>query len=88
MFVELVDIILGVEVWLCFIINQSECFEVCLFIVEVLELFSLFLQGMVGSCLLIVVVYGEGFVNFKYCGNLVQVIVVMCFVDNYGVVIE
>lgn len=80
--------ILGVEVWFKFICNKFEQFEVCFVMVEVVDLLFIFMQGMVGIQVLIVIVYGEGFVDFLQIGDIDKVFIVMCYVDYCGVVIE
>ncbi len=52
--------------------------------VEVLDSPSIFLQGMAGSRLPIVVSHGEGFANFAARGNADQVVQAMRYVDNHG----
>ncbi len=84
MFAELADIIPGAQDWPRFTTNQSERFEARLSMVEVLESPSLFLQGMAGSRLPIVVSHGEGFANFSYRGQADKAIAAMRFVDNRG----
>jgi len=88
MFAELADIIPGAQDWPRFTTNQSERFEARLSMVEVLESPSLFLQGMAGSRLPIVVSHGEGFANFKYRGNADKAIAAMRFTDNAGAATE
>ncbi len=84
MFAELADIIPGAQDWPRFTTNQSERFEARLSMVEVLESPSLFLAGMAGSRLPIVVSHGEGFANFKARGKADKAIAAMRFVDNTG----
>ena len=84
MFAELADIIPGAQDWPRFTTNQSERFEARLSLVEVLESPSLFLQGMAGSRLPIVVSHGEGSANFAARGNADQVVQAMRYVDNHG----
>ena len=84
MFAELADIIPGGEAWPRFTTNQSERFEARLSMVEVLDSPSLFLAGMAGSRLPIVVSHGEGFANFSQRGNAAQAVAAMRFVDNHG----
>ena len=84
MFAELADIIPGAEAWPRFTTNQSERFEARLSMVEVLDSPSLFLTGMAGSRLPIVVSHGEGFANFGQRGNAAQAAAAMRFVDNHG----
>ena len=84
MFAELADIIPGAEDWPRFTTNQSHRFEARLSMVEVLDSPSLFLQGMAGSRLPIVVSHGEGYANFERRGNAGRAVAAMRFVDNHG----
>ena len=84
MFAELADIIPGAQAWPRFTQNQSHRFEARLSMVEVLDSPSIFLQGMAGSRLPIVVSHGEGFANFAARGNADQVVQAMRYVDNHG----
>ncbi|HQQ68751.1 MAG TPA: phosphoribosylformylglycinamidine synthase [Alicycliphilus sp.] len=84
MFAELADIIPGAQDWPRFTTNQSHRFESRLSMVEVLDSPSLFLQGMAGSRLPIVVSHGEGYANFERRGNAAKVVPAMRFVDNHG----
>lgn len=92
MMFNLYELIFGIEFWLYFVCNCFEQFEVWVVMVQVQELLLIFLQGMVGLCLLIVIVYGEGYVEFELEEVLFEVdffgCVLLCFVDNYGKVIE
>ena len=84
MFAELADIIPGAQAWPRFTTNQSHRFEARLSMVEVLASPSLFLQGMAGSRLPIVVSHGEGYANFERRGNADKVVPAMRFVNNHG----
>ncbi|WP_404299685.1 phosphoribosylformylglycinamidine synthase [Alicycliphilus denitrificans] len=84
MFAELADIIPGAQDWPRFTTNQSHRFEARLSMVEVLDSPSLFLQGMAGSRLPIVVSHGEGYANFARRGNADKAVAAMRFVDNHG----
>ncbi|MDE2415514.1 MAG: phosphoribosylformylglycinamidine synthase [Comamonadaceae bacterium] len=84
MFAELADIIPGAQDWPRFTTNQSHRFEARLSMVEVLDSPSLFLAGMAGSRLPIVVSHGEGYANFARRGNAGRVVPAMRFVDNHG----
>ncbi len=88
MFAELALIIPGADAWPRFTTNRSERFEARLSQVEVLESPSLFLSGMAGSRLPIVVSHGEGFANFEKQqggrGDPAKAIAAMRFVDNHG----
>ncbi|MES0371159.1 MAG: phosphoribosylformylglycinamidine synthase [Mariprofundaceae bacterium] len=59
------EIIPGAEAWPKFVRNRSEQFEARLLMVEVLESPSLFLTGMEGSRLPLVVSHGEGRASFE-----------------------
>ncbi|MES2399790.1 MAG: phosphoribosylformylglycinamidine synthase [Pseudomonadota bacterium] len=88
MFAELALIIPGADAWPRFTTNRSERFEARLSQVEVLDSPSLFLHGMAGSRLPIVVSHGEGFANFEKQqggrGDPATAIAAMRFVDNHG----
>ncbi|WP_370521732.1 phosphoribosylformylglycinamidine synthase [Acidovorax sp. HDW3] len=84
MFAELADIIPGAAAWPRFTQNQSHRFEARLAMVEVLESPSIFLQGMAGSRLPIVVSHGEGYANFAHRGDAATVLAAMRYVDNHG----
>ncbi|GAB1386738.1 phosphoribosylformylglycinamidine synthase [Melaminivora sp.] len=84
MFAELADIIPGAAAWPRFTQNQSHRFEARLSMVEVLESPSVFLQGMEGSRLPIVVSHGEGYANFAHRGDAAAVLAAMRYVDNHG----
>ncbi len=84
MFAELADIIPGAAAWPRFTQNQSHRFEARLSMVEVLDSPSIFLQGMAGSRLPIVVSHGEGYANFAHRGDAAAVLAAMRYVDNHG----
>ncbi|THU02012.1 phosphoribosylformylglycinamidine synthase [Lampropedia puyangensis] len=84
MFAELASIIPGAQAWPRFTTNRSERFEARLSQVEILESPSLFLQGMAGSRLPVVVAHGEGYANFSRQGNPQEVIAAMRYVDHAG----
>ena len=84
MFAELSQIIPGAEHWPRFTTNQSERFEARLSMVEVMSTPSLFLQGMQGAMLPIVVSHGEGYANFKLQGNEKLVQGALRYVDGQG----
>ncbi|MBS0292981.1 MAG: phosphoribosylformylglycinamidine synthase [Proteobacteria bacterium] len=88
MFAELADIIPGAEAWPRFTTNQSHRFEARLSMVEVLDSPSIFLQGMAGSRLPIVVSHGEGYANFARRGSAERVVPAMRYVDNHGLATE
>ncbi len=62
---QLKDLIPGASRWPRFLRNRSEQFEARLSLVEVVESPSLFLRGMAGSRLPIVVSHGEGRASFE-----------------------
>ncbi len=80
MMAQLRDLIPGASRWPSFERNQSEQFEARLVMVEVLASPSLFLQGMAGSRLPVVVSHGEGRVQYEVEGSSVA----LRYVDNYG----
>ncbi|RMW99650.1 phosphoribosylformylglycinamidine synthase [Allofranklinella schreckenbergeri] len=84
MFAELASIIPGAGAWPRFTTNRSERFEARLSQVEVLDSPSLFLQGMAGSRLPVVVAHGEGFANFSRQGDASAAIAAMRYVDHLG----
>lgn len=82
------ELIPGSEGWPHFVRNQSEQFEARLSMVEVMKSPSLFLQGMEGSRLPIVVSHGEGRAEFvdgmEPQAALRNKMVAMRYVDHYG----
>ncbi len=60
---NLYELIPGTANWPRFVRNQSEQFEARVAMVEILESESLFMDGMVGSMMPVVVAHGEGFVE-------------------------
>jgi phosphoribosylformylglycinamidine synthase len=84
MFAELADIIPGAAAWPRFTTNKSERFEARLSQVEVLDSPSIFLQGLAGARLPIVVSHGEGYANFARRGNAAEAVPAMRFVDPSG----
>ncbi len=82
------ELIPGSEHWPTFQRNLSEQFEARLVMVEVLKSSSLFLQGMEGSKLPIVVAHGEGRAEFgdgvEPTRLLRENLVSLRYVDNYG----
>ena len=81
---NLKSIIPGAEHWPHFGRNESEQFEARLVMVEVLESPSLFLQGMTGSKMPIVVSHGEGRAEFASAAAQKNVITALRFVDHKG----
>lgn len=88
MFAELAAIIPGAQAWPRFTTNQSERFEARLSQVEVLDSPSVFLQGMAGSILPIVVSHGEGYAHFGLQGDANRVRAAMRYVDGHGLPTE
>jgi phosphoribosylformylglycinamidine synthase len=87
MMAQLRDLIPGAEHWPTFARNQSEQFEARLVMVEVVESPSLFLQGMTGARLPIVVSHGEGRASGgTHLGE--KGLVVLRYIDNYGKMTE
>lgn len=82
------SLIPGAENWPHFVRNASEQFEARVVMVQVPENPSLFLSGMNGSHLPVVVAHGEGRAEFRESGHVDQVIVnkqvALCFEDNAG----
>jgi len=82
------ELIPGAELWPHFVRNKSEQFEARVTMVQVPENPSLFLSGMAGSHLPVVVAHGEGRAEFRERGHLDQLImsrqVALCFEDNSG----
>jgi len=91
MMAQLRDLIPGAASWGTFTRNLSEQFEARLVMVEIPSSPSLFLQGMVGSRLPIVVAHGEGRAYFDRCSPQ-QVseahLVALRYVSHYGQVTE
>ncbi|XZG71147.1 phosphoribosylformylglycinamidine synthase [Chitinibacteraceae bacterium HSL-7] len=84
MMANLAGIIPGAEHWPKFTRNQSEQFEARLVMAEIPESPSLFLSGMAGSKLPVVVSHGEGFANFGQQGSLKEALVALRYVDSHG----
>ena len=81
---QLKDIIPGATHWPRFLRNHSEQFEARLSLLEVVESPSIFLQGMAGSRLPVVVSHGEGRASFDQAGDLAAARVALRFVDGHG----
>ncbi len=81
---SLKDIIPGAEHWPQFLRNRSEQFEARLLQVEVPESASLFLQGMAGSRLPLVVAHGEGRASFDSQDQQAAAHVSLRYVDAQG----
>lgn len=88
MFSALREIIPGTEHWPRFVRNISEQFEARLVAVEIPENPSLFLQGMAGSQLPIVVAHGEGRAEFGQAQDQARLQadkqIAMRYIDNYA----
>ncbi len=81
---NLAEIIPGADHWPRFARNRSEQFEARFVMVEVPRSPSLFLDGMAGSRLPIVVSHGEGRADFSAHGRQQDAIVALRYVDNHG----
>lgn len=81
---NLAEIIPGAEAWPRFHRNQSEQFEARVAMVEVLDSPSIFLQGMAGSRMPIVVSHGEGRAVFQGVDDRDNALVAVRFVNNAG----
>ncbi|MCB5363205.1 phosphoribosylformylglycinamidine synthase [Pusillimonas sp. CC-YST705] len=84
MMAALADLIPGAGHWPRFVRNTSEKYEARLTLVEVPESPSLFLQGMAGTQVPIVVAHGEGRADFAPQGDASQVLGALYYVDNHG----
>ncbi len=84
----LAEIIPGAEHWPTFVRNRSEQYEARLVMVEIPDSPSLFLRGMAGSRLPIVVSHGEGRASFGDAAALDAVPVALRYVDNLGLIAE
>jgi len=82
------EIIPGAEHWPRFVRNSSEQYEARVCMVQIPQSPSLFLNGMVGSFLPIVVAHGEGRAEFRSPADWERVtaasLVALRFVDNRG----
>ncbi|TAM46625.1 MAG: phosphoribosylformylglycinamidine synthase [Gammaproteobacteria bacterium] len=85
---NLYEIIPGAERWPRFVRNLSEQFEARVVRVQVPQNPSIFLSGMQGSMLPIVIAHGEGRAEFRDPTHMQQLIldkqIALCFVDNRG----
>ncbi len=86
------ELIPGSDAWPHFVRNASEQFEARTCMVEIPENPSLFLRGMAGSRMPIVVAHGEGRAEFSLAAEVERAIrgrlVAMRFVDNRGAATE
>ncbi len=78
------ELIPGAGDWPRFVRNRSEQFESRLVMVEVPDSPSLFLNGMAGSRLPVVVAHGEGRAEFSDDGQRQRAVVAMRYVDHHG----
>jgi len=81
---NLAEIIPGAQAWPRFVRNKSEQFEARFALVEVLESPSIFLQGMAGSRMPIVVSHGEGRAVFLSAAEQEKALLALRFVANNG----
>ena len=81
---HLAQIIPGAQHWPRFARNRSEQFEARFVMVDVPDNPSLFLDGMAGSRLPIVVSHGEGRADFSAQGREAGALVALRYVDNRG----
>ncbi len=92
MMAQLRDMIPGAAMWPQFVRNHSEQFEARLVMVEVPESPSLFMRGMAGSRLPVVVSHGEGRAAFMDADSSQRLVgshlVALRYVDNAGRVTE
>ena len=91
MMAQLRELIPGAQHWPNFVTNNSEQFEARLSLVRIEQSPSLFLTGMAGSLLPVVVSHGEGRAGFdadQAQQSLAAGQVAMSYVDNYGQVTE
>jgi phosphoribosylformylglycinamidine synthase len=84
MMAHLAPIIPGAENWPRFHRNRSEQFEARFLMVEVLETPSIFLSGMAGSRLPIVVSHGEGQAVFQNEAAQNAALTALRYIDNRG----
>ena len=79
---QLSGLIPGASAWPRFTRNDSEQFEARLSLVEVMQSPSIFLQGMQGSIMPIVVAHGEGKAEFSSDESQKNALVSLRYVDN------
>ena len=89
---NLSELIPGSEGWPHFVRNLSEQFEARYVRVQIPENPSIFLNGMAGSMLPVVVAHGEGRAEFRDNEALEHLIInkkiALCYVDNHGALAE
>lgn len=88
MFSHIKEIIPGAEGWPAFGRNLSEQFEARLLMVEVIDSPSIFLMGMQGSQLPIVVAHGEGRVEQSKLADNIITPITMRYINNSAEVTE
>jgi phosphoribosylformylglycinamidine synthase len=88
MLATLRDLIPGAQRWPSFERNTCEQYEARLVTLEVLESPSIFLRGMAGSRIPVVVAHGEGRAVFAESADVKRVVPCLRFVDNDGRVTE
>jgi phosphoribosylformylglycinamidine synthase len=81
---QLKDIVPGATHWPRFLRNRSEQFEARLSLLEVMESPSIFLQGMAGSRIPVVVSHGEGRAVFDSAAQQAGASVALRYVDGDG----
>ncbi|RYG12554.1 MAG: hypothetical protein EON92_07970 [Burkholderiales bacterium] len=81
---QLKDIVPGATHWPRFLRNRSEQFEARLSLLEVVESPSVFLQGMAGSRIPVVVSHGEGRAVFENAEDQAAATVALRYVDGQG----
>ncbi len=84
MFASLKELVPGATHWPRFVRNASEQYEARLVTVEVLESPSIFLAGMAGSRLPVVVAHGEGRTAFDSAADAKKAQACLRLVDNQG----
>ena len=88
MMAHLAPIIPGAEHWPTFQRNRSEQFEARFVMVEVTDSPSIFLQGMAGSRMPVVISHGEGRAVFAQPDAAAKAVLALRYVDNRGAVSE
>ncbi|MCF7821100.1 MAG: phosphoribosylformylglycinamidine synthase [Mariprofundaceae bacterium] len=78
------DIVPGAAHWPQFVRNRSEQFEARLLMVEVLESPSIFLSGMEGSKMPLVVAHGEGQAKFSHAGDRSRARIALRYLGSDG----
>ena len=86
MMAHLAPVIPGAQDWPSFQRNRSEQFEARVVMVEIPDSPSIFLSGMAGSKLPVVVSHGEGRADFADAAARGRVITAMRYIDNRGAV--